>query len=83
METTTIDQILADIIAAKKSNKWLSCTYRINTDKGIFSLGVKAYGLWVQRLECCNLCDTIPEQKTIKAFKLEFMNSINSIIRSL
>ena len=83
METTTIDQIFADIQAAAKAKKWVSCTYRINTDKGVFSLGVKAFGKWVQRMECCGITDSIPEQKTWKALKAELHATVNAIVRSL
>jgi hypothetical protein len=82
METTTIEQILADIRAASKANKWLFCTYRINTDKGIAPLGVKAFGKWVQRMECWGLCDGVSEQKTWKAFDAEFTRVVNSMVRS-
>lgn len=83
METTTLEQILADIQAAAKAKKWTCCTYRINTDKGVFSLGVKAYGKWAQRVECCGIADTVPEQKTWRAFNAAFYDSVNSIVRSL
>lgn len=83
METTTIQQILADIATAKKNKRWLSCTYRINTDKGVFSMGVKAYGWWVQRMQICEVCDGIPEQKTKKAFDAAFVSLVNSIVAGL
>lgn len=83
METTTLEQILADIQAAAKTKKWVCCTYRINTDKGVFSLGVKAYGKWVQRVECCGIVDTVPEHKTWRAFNAAFHDSVNAIVRSL
>ena len=83
METTTVEQILADIVSAKKSGKWLSCTYRINTDKGIFSLGVKCFGLWCQRMEICGMADSVPEQKTIKSFKQAFTDTVDSLVRCL
>ena len=83
MNTTTLEKILLDIVAARKAKKWVCCTYRINTDKGIFSLGGKVYGWWAQRIECCGITDTIPEQKTIKAFSKLFFDSVNSIVRSL
>ena len=80
MNTTSLDQIISDILQARKDKKWLSCTYRINTDNGIFSFGVKAFGLWVQRVECCGLTDSIPEQKTVKAFKEAFTKLFNSMV---
>jgi hypothetical protein len=83
METTTIEQIFADIQAAAKAKKWVCCTYRINTDKGVFSLGVKAYGRWVQRMECCGLATTVEEKKTWRAFNTAFHDSVNGLVRSL
>lgn len=83
METVTLDQIFADMQAAAKAKRWLSCTYRINTDKGILPLGIKAFGKWVQIVQCCGISDSIPEQKTWKAAKAELHATVNAIVRSL
>lgn len=83
METVTIDHIFADMQSAAKAKKWLNCTYRINTDKGVFSLGIKAFGKWVQIVECCGIADSIPEQKTWRTAKAELHATVNAIVRSL
>jgi hypothetical protein len=82
METTPIFQIVADIREASKANKWISCTYQIRTDEGVASLGVKAFGKWVQRMELLGMADGIPEQKTWKAFEGEFNRVLDSMVRS-
>ncbi len=81
METYTLDQIV-DLILANKG-KWTISTFKINTDRGIFSLGVKAFGKWAQRIECCGIADGVPEQKTQKAFRAEFHKTVTAIVSSL
>lgn len=72
----TIEQIINDVCANHKSGKWLSCTYQ--TEYG--SIGVKAYGKWVQVVECCGFRDGIPEQKTIKSLRFELSSLLNSMV---
>lgn len=75
-------QELADqIVANVKTNKWLSATFDI--DSLPHRVGVKAYGRWVQRIECCGIYDSIPEQKTNKALRAAVIETLDRIQRSL
>ena len=82
-ETTTIQQILADIRENGKAGKWTSCTYRINTDKGVYTLGVKAFGKWCQRLELVDMRSDIAGQNTWKAFDSAFIAEVDRMVRCL
>ena len=72
MSTNSTPKDIADAICANaKTEKWLSCTFDMETDDpmGAIAVGVKAYGLWVQRIECAGMVDGIPEQRTQKALR--------------
>lgn len=72
MEQAQTVQAVAQAIADNaKTKQWLSCTFQVQTEKGVFSVGVKAFGKWVQRIECCGFVDGVPEQKTLKALRDE------------
>ncbi|MGF6139068.1 hypothetical protein [Pseudomonas laurylsulfatiphila] len=77
-------QDVADAIAKNvKTGKWLSCTFTINhpnDPERTISVGVKAYGKWVQRLECCGCVEGIPEQPTQKALKEKVVSLIDAAI---
>ena len=83
MPISTLDQICDHMQTAARNKKWLCCTFRIATPKGEFSLGIKSFGKWVQRIECCGLVDSIPEQKTYKALRAEFIATVNRIVSCL
>jgi hypothetical protein len=80
-ETTTVSQVIEDAKAAAKLGKWLSCTYRIATDRGTFSLGIKAFGRWVQVLQCVDMKSSIPGQLTWKAFERALRDEVDGIVR--
>lgn len=64
-----------------KTKQWISCTVPVTRNDGqTFSVGVKAFWKWVQRLECVGLCDGQPEQKTIKAMSAGLSDLLDSMI---
>ena len=72
MSTNSTPQQIADAICANaKTGERLSCTVSMETDDPAHpqKVGVKAYGLWVQRIECAGMVDGIPEQRTQKALR--------------
>ena len=72
MSTNSTPKEIADAICANaKTGKWLSCTFSMETDDPARpqKVGVKAYGLWVQRIECAGMVDGIPAQRTQKALR--------------
>lgn len=80
MNTLTIAQLAQVIADNAKTGKWLSCHFQVTHDRGTFGVGVKAFGKWVQRLECCGLCDGVPEQRTIKALKAETEKTLAQLL---
>lgn len=82
----TVDQFAQAVADNAKTGKWLSCTFQLAHPEavgGLVPIGIKAYGRWVQRIECQGIRDTIPEQKTLKAFKAAIVDSVNALFRSL
>ena len=74
------------ITSNAKTNQWVNCTvpveYTTNTGEvRIFKVGIKAFGLWVQRLEINGLVSSIPEQRTQKALKAALTDELNLIMR--
>lgn len=80
METLTIDQLAQLIADNAKTKKWISATFQVQTDKGTFSVGVKAFGKWVQRLEACGLRWDVPEQKTVKALREQSAETLRRML---
>lgn len=83
MNVQEIAQAVAD---NAKSGKWLSCTFQLDCPGavgGTVAVGIKAFGKWVQRVECAGLVDGVPEQKTLKALKEQTADLITAMVASL
>lgn len=76
----TPSDLIETIVANAPKRVWLSSTFQITTERGTFGVGVKAYGKWVQRIECCGLCDGTTEHKTLKAFRADITQLLNRIL---
>ena len=79
MDAHDIAKVIAD---NAKNHKWLNQTFQMtnpNDPDRTISVGVKAYGKWVQRIECCGLVDGLPEQTTLKALKEKVVDLIQSM----
>lgn len=82
----TIQEIAKAIADNAKTGKWLSCQFQVEHPQavgGSYSVGVKAFGKWVQRLECVGLVDSIPEQKTLKALQEKVIESLEGMAKQL
>ena len=78
-------EALADLVCKNaKSGKWLSATYSVEVaNRAPVAVGIKAYGLWVQRIECCGLIDGVSEQKTQKALKAQLIDLLTRMTNAL
>ena len=83
MNALTIEQFATLATDNAKSAKWLSCTMPVEHNGAVYQVGIKSYGKWVQRIECCGITDGVPEQKTLKAMKAGIVAAVESILRSL
>ena len=83
--TTHTPETLADLVCKNaKSGKWLSATYSVTVaGRAPVAVGIKAYGLWVQRLECCGLVEGVSGQKTQKALKAQLVDLLTRMIDAL
>lgn len=80
------EEIAQAVVDNVKTGKWLSCTFTLehpNAPGGELSVGVKAFGRWVQRIECAGLIDGLPEYKTNKALKAGVVGLLDSLTRHL
>ena len=83
--TPITPEALADLVCKNaKSGKWLSATYSVKAaNRAPVAVGIKAHGLWVQRIECCGLVDGVPGQKTQKALKAQLVDLLTRMIDAL
>ena len=82
-EYSTVGQIVDAVITQAKAKQWLSCTYRVRDERaaqGYYSVGIKSYGLWVQRVEVGGLRDGLPEQKTERAMRAALITLIHTML---
>ena len=60
----TVTEFVKMVLDNTKTNQWLSCTVPVQYNDKTYNVGIKAFGLWVQRLEVNGITATVPEQKT-------------------
>lgn len=79
---STIQEVVDTVVANAKTGEWLNCTFHVvGWPTGI---GIKAYGNWVQRVECCGVVGGTPMGiKTRKAFRESLTQQLQSIARTL
>ena len=77
----TIDEFVELVANNAKSKQWLNCTVAVKHPEQAEpkQIGIKAFGLWVQRIECNGLVDSVSEQKTKKQFKLMLTATIQAM----
>lgn len=64
----TLDEFIKIVVSNAKTRKWLNCTTTVQHEGVAYSIGIKAFGLWVQRIQINGLMSDVSEQKTQKAF---------------
>lgn len=77
----TLDQLADTIVANVKTGKWLSATFDVEGMPA--GVGVKAYGRWVQRIECGGITTGVAEQKTNKALRTAVLDELAAIKRTI
>lgn len=68
MATFTPNELLTELTRLGKTKQWYTGRYHMFSGQVIT---VKGFGFWIQRIETGGYIDSIPEQKTQKAFKAE------------
>jgi len=76
-----IDTYVSAVIAHAKTNTWWNCTVEVSHGGKIHTVACKAFGLWVQRVECCGIRSDVQECKTQKAFRLALTNELEKLLR--
>ena len=79
-----IDKFINLIVSNAKTKKWLSCTEIVQLESGeLATIGVKAYGRWVQRIECNGMRgNTGMDYKTVKAFREAVTGEVTNLLRA-
>lgn len=77
----SFNEMVAEIVANAKTDKWLNGAYAIEYEGKAYYIGVKAYGKWVQRIQCGDRYASTTEQKTLKAFKAEVTNELEHLLK--
>jgi hypothetical protein len=68
------------VLANSKTNQWLSCTVPVQYNDKTYNVGIKAFGLWVQRLEVNGITATVPEQKTKAALLALLITELSDML---
>jgi len=76
----TVSDFCKMVLENSNSGKWLSCTAPVQYEKKTFNVGIKAFGLWVQRLEVNGITATIPEQKTKAALFAALVTELSDLL---
>ena len=76
----TVSDFCKMVLENSKTGKWLSCTAPVQYEKKTFNVGIKAFGLWVQRLEVNGITATIPEQKTKAALLALLITELSDLL---
>jgi len=76
----TVSDFCKMVLENSKSGQWLSCTAPVQYEKKTFNVGIKAFGLWVQRLEVNGITATIPEQKTKAALFAALVTELSDML---
>jgi hypothetical protein len=65
-----LDDFIKMVLANVKTKKWLNGRYVVDGRE----VGIKAFGLWVHRIEFNGVIESIPEQTTQKALKIKLLD---------
>ena len=76
----TVAEFVKLVTANAKTNQWLNCTAPVQHNDRTFNVGIKAFGLWVQRLEVNGITASVPEQKTQKALTALLTAELGSML---
>ncbi len=77
----SIAELCQAVAANAKTNKWFSCTTPVLHNGQTYHVGVKAFGLWVQIVECNGMRSSVYEQKTQRALKAALATEIEGVMR--
>jgi hypothetical protein len=76
----TVSDFCKMVLANSKTNQWLSCTVPVQYNDKTYNVGIKAFGLWVQRLEVNGITATVPEQKTKAALLALLITELSDML---
>jgi len=76
----TVTEFVKMVTDNSKSGLWLSCTAPVQYNDKTFNVGIKAFGLWVQRLEVNGITATVPEQKTKAALTALLITELSDML---
>ena len=76
----TVSEFAKMVLDNTKTDQWLNCTVPVQYDDKTFNVGIKAFGLWVQRLEVNGITATVPEQKTKAALLALLITELSDLL---
>ena len=76
----TVSEFARMVLDNTKTDQWLNCTVPVQYDDKTFNVGIKAFGLWVQRLEVNGITATVPEQKTKAALLALLITELSDLL---
>ena len=76
----TVSDFCKMVLENSKSGQWLNCTVPVQYNDKTYNVGIKAFGLWVQRLEVNGITATVPEQKTKAALLALLITELSDML---
>lgn len=85
MQNKTIDTLTACIVDNARGGalRWLSATFLVDYKGQCFAVGVKAYGKWVQRIECCGITSSTVEVRTLRDFEDRVRTELSGVLSAV
>lgn len=83
--THTVESLAAVIVdnARGGAPRWLSATFDVRYGGEFFKVGVKSYGKWVQRIECCGVTASVPEVRTLTALTAAVRTELTGVLSAV
>jgi hypothetical protein len=79
----TVTEFTKMVTDNSKTGQWLSCTAPVQFDNKTFNVGIKAFGLWVQRLEVNGMTATVPEQTSRASLTVLLITELSDMLFQL
>lgn len=76
----TVDEFVKMVVSNAKTKRWINCTMPVEYGSRVYSVGIKAFGLWVQRVEANGLVGGVNEHKTQKGLTAELTATLTSML---
>lgn len=76
----TVDEFVKMVVSNAKTKRWVNCTVPVEYGSRVYGVGIKAFGLWVQRVEVNGVHGDVNEHKTQKGLTAELTATLTGML---